>query len=85
MSPSNYLIKAKKKFGQNFLTDDNTIENIVRLVEPKATDYILEIGPGTGVVTEKFLDSGATVLAIEIDNDLVGYLKQRFAGSWPRT
>lgn len=60
-------VQPKKRFSQNFLIDGNIVEKIVReaLVEPG--DYILEIGPGPGILTEALVKRGADVVAVEID------------------
>ncbi|MAX65543.1 MAG: 16S rRNA methyltransferase, partial [Halobacteriovoraceae bacterium] len=49
-------IPIKKSWGQNFLIDPNTISNIIDLIDPRKEDIILEIGPGTGNLTEKILE-----------------------------
>jgi 16S rRNA (adenine1518-N6/adenine1519-N6)-dimethyltransferase len=65
---------AKKRLGQNFLKTPSVIERVVSLLDPKAGDTIVEIGPGHGALTLPLADSGATVWAVEFDRDLVGYL-----------
>ena len=65
--------------GQNFLASDKIAEQIVEAAELHAHDFVVEIGPGLGMVTEKILKTGAHVLAIEIDVRLASYLKDRFA------
>ena len=70
--------KAKKSLGQNFLTDPNYIERIARAVSPSRGDIVIEIGPGRGAITEKTLDSGATVIAVELDDRLIAPLNERF-------
>ncbi|HWP00797.1 MAG TPA: 16S rRNA (adenine(1518)-N(6)/adenine(1519)-N(6))-dimethyltransferase RsmA [Methylococcus sp.] len=70
----------KKRFGQNFLRDRRVIQDIVAAIRPKASDRILEIGPGEGVLTEGLLQSGAWLEVIELDRDLVAFLQSRFAG-----
>jgi 16S rRNA (adenine1518-N6/adenine1519-N6)-dimethyltransferase len=70
---------AKKSLGQNFLTDPNIIRKIVEAVRPSASDAIIEIGPGRGALTEKLVESGASVLAIELDRDLAKALSEQFA------
>lgn len=71
--------RARKRFGQHFLRDDHVIDRIVGLVGPVAGDRIIEIGPGEGVITVPLVDSGADVVAIEIDRDLAAALRRRFA------
>jgi len=70
---------AKKSLGQNFLTDFNIIKKIVDAVDPSAMDTIIEIGPGRGALTERLVGSGAEVIAIELDRNLVPYLRETFA------
>jgi 16S rRNA (adenine1518-N6/adenine1519-N6)-dimethyltransferase len=70
----------RKRFGQNFLRDRRVIQDIVAAIRPKASDRILEIGPGEGVLTEGLLQSGARLEVIELDRDLVALLQSRFAG-----
>ena len=74
--------KAKKRFGQNFLTDPSIKSHILSAGAPKPGDEIIEIGPGLGSLTEPILESGAKLTAIEIDRDLIDKLKQSF-GSHP--
>ncbi len=67
----------KKKFGQNFLQDNNIIKKIVNIAEPTEKDLIIEIGPGAGALTEVLLER-SNVLAYEIDKDLEEVLNSRF-------
>lgn len=73
-------IFAKKSFGQNFLIDDNILENIVSSSDVKESDLVIEIGPGLGNLTEYILNTGARVLAFEIDKDMIDILSDRFKG-----
>ncbi|HQM36591.1 MAG TPA: 16S rRNA (adenine(1518)-N(6)/adenine(1519)-N(6))-dimethyltransferase RsmA, partial [Candidatus Marinimicrobia bacterium] len=66
----------KKRLGQNFLIDPNILRKIVRVIEPQRDDIIVEIGPGKGALTRLLLESGAEIHAIELDPELVNYLKQ---------
>ncbi len=68
-----------KKLGQNFLVDENCLAALVRAAAPKAGEHILEIGPGTGVMTERLLAAGCIVTAVEFDTRLAGYLREHFA------
>ncbi|OGP12827.1 MAG: ribosomal RNA small subunit methyltransferase A [Deltaproteobacteria bacterium GWA2_54_12] len=70
--------RAKKKFGQHFLNDRNIIRKIVEAAGVKEGDLVLEIGPGTGMLTRELLDAGARVIAVEVDKDLIGLLQERF-------
>jgi 16S rRNA (adenine1518-N6/adenine1519-N6)-dimethyltransferase len=70
-----------KTLGQNFLHDRNLARWIVERAELSADDYVVEIGPGLGALTEFVLESGARALAIEKDQRLVEFLRKRFAGA----
>lgn len=69
-----------KSLGQNFLHDQNLARWIVQQAELSAADFVLEIGPGLGAITEPLLETGAQVLAIEKDGRLVDFLRAHFAG-----
>lgn len=70
--------KARKRFGQNFLIDHGIIRDIVRSVHPKKEDLIVEIGPGKGAITQLLADSCDNLSVIELDRDLVPWLKVKF-------
>lgn len=70
--------RARKRFGQNFLIDQGIIRDIVRSVHPKSADRIVEIGPGKGAITELLADQCEHLSVIELDRDLVPWLKVRF-------
>ena len=67
----------RKKWGQNFLVDNNLLDKIVSTVGPQVNDHILEIGPGGGVLSEKILPQVKEMLAIEIDPLLVDHLNKQ--------
>ena len=67
----------KKKFGQNFLTDKNILKKIVDLTDLNKNDLVIEVGPGSGNMTEVLL-SKTRVLAYEIDVELEEPLNERF-------
>ena len=67
----------RKKWGQNFLADRNLLEKIVRTIDPKKSDSILEIGPGEGALTELIYPIVKEMVAIEIDPILIEHLKNR--------
>ncbi|MDO8462305.1 MAG: rRNA adenine N-6-methyltransferase family protein, partial [Deltaproteobacteria bacterium] len=71
---------AKKSLGQHFLTQPTFAEKIVRLAQVASTDSVLEIGPGRGILTEALAKTGATVIAIEKDRELVPLLHEKFTG-----
>lgn len=66
---------ARKRFGQNFLQDQNIIQNIVQSITPKKEDHIIEIGPGLGALTQSLLPLIKHLDAIEIDRDLIPKLE----------
>ena len=72
-------IRLTKSLGQNFLHDANQLRRIVAAAELKASDKVLEIGPGLGPLTELLLAGAGEVLAIEKDRRLVDFLRQKFA------
>ncbi|NOT62166.1 MAG: 16S rRNA (adenine(1518)-N(6)/adenine(1519)-N(6))-dimethyltransferase RsmA [Acidobacteria bacterium] len=72
-------MKAKRRLGQNFLVDSSYQERIIRAVNPRADETIIEIGPGHGALTEHLVDSGARVIAIELDHELILPLRAAFA------
>ncbi|MDX1461254.1 MAG: 16S rRNA (adenine(1518)-N(6)/adenine(1519)-N(6))-dimethyltransferase RsmA [Xanthomonadales bacterium] len=67
---------ARKRFGQNFLVDTSVIDRICSAMAPNDGELIVEIGPGQGAMTRPLLESGAEVLAVEIDRDLASALQQ---------
>jgi len=71
-------IRAKKSFGQHFLTDQHVVRKIVEAAEIVPRQWILEIGPGTGVLTRALVDAGANVAAVEADHDLIHPLREQF-------
>ncbi|HNR21078.1 MAG TPA: 16S rRNA (adenine(1518)-N(6)/adenine(1519)-N(6))-dimethyltransferase RsmA [Bacteroidia bacterium] len=72
-------VKPKKHLGQHFLTDLNTAKKIADALLLR-TNNILEIGPGTGVLTQFLIDKNCNLKLIEIDGESVNYLKKNFAG-----
>ncbi len=73
------LPKAKKRFGQNFLQDQNIIRKILHKISPTPKDIFVEIGPGTGAITEPLLNACKVLHAIEIDQDLYPILEEKFS------
>src|SRR5437660_11147542 len=72
-------VSPVKSLGQNFLHDRNLARWIVDQAKIATGDYVVEIGPGLGALTEFALDKGAHVVAIEKDKRLVEFLRKRFA------
>ncbi len=70
--------KARKRFGQNFLHDANIISKIVRAINPKEGQNLVEIGPGMGAITEPVLEAAGALNVVEIDRDLIPRLRTQF-------
>lgn len=73
-----YNLDFKKKFGQNFLTSEEILDEVISKANISKDDIILEIGPGIGTLTAKLLETGAEVISVEVDLELVKPLKDRF-------
>lgn len=73
-----HLPRAKKRLGQNFLVDARVVERIVKAVEPRAGETIIEIGAGRGALTSRLLESAGRLVAIEFDRELVAVLREHF-------
>ena len=72
------MVKAKKRLGQHFLTDENIAEKIVKALSGKGFTYVLEVGPGMGVLTKYLLAKPEHLLLAEIDEESISYLKQTY-------
>jgi 16S rRNA (adenine1518-N6/adenine1519-N6)-dimethyltransferase len=72
-------LHPQKRFGQNFLVDGNLLRKIVQAADVQPTDVVLEVGPGTGSLTEELLSRAGHVVAVEIDRGLQALCFQRFA------
>lgn len=70
--------QPRKRFGQNFLHDESIIDKIIQAISAKATDTIVEIGPGQGALTDALVDKAKHITLIEIDRDLVKQLHKRY-------
>jgi 16S rRNA (adenine1518-N6/adenine1519-N6)-dimethyltransferase len=70
--------QARKRFGQNFLTDESVVESIVRAVAPARDDVVVEIGPGLSALTRPLLERLDHLTAVEIDRDLAARLRKQF-------
>ncbi|MBT8087802.1 MAG: 16S rRNA (adenine(1518)-N(6)/adenine(1519)-N(6))-dimethyltransferase RsmA [Gammaproteobacteria bacterium] len=71
--------RARKRFGQHFLTDPGVIDAIVRAIHPAKDDVIVEIGPGRGAITDKLARRAGHLHAVELDRDLAALLRKRFS------
>lgn len=76
-----YGLSPLHRLGQNFLHDHNILQKLVDASGVVEGDLVLEIGPGTGTLTETLLSRGCTVVACELDRGLVGLLQDRFANA----
>ncbi len=74
-----YEIKPKKYLGQNFLANKFVLRNIIKIAQVSHGDTVVEIGPGTGALTEYLLQAGADVIAIEKDKLLFSLLEEKFS------
>ncbi len=70
-----YGFAFQKKFGQNFLIDSNVVEKIVREAGVTKDDFVLEIGPGIGTMTQVLCENAREVAAVEIDKNLIPILE----------
>lgn len=70
-----YSFVFQKKYGQNFLIDTHVLEKIVQAAEITKEDFVLEIGPGIGTLTQYLCESAREVVAVEIDKNLIPVLK----------
>lgn len=69
---------VRKRFGQNFLTNKNILDELIFKLNLSQDDFVLEIGPGHGAMTEMMVDKVKHLTAVEIDRDLVGELTEKF-------
>lgn len=74
-----FHITAQKKYGQNFLTDEGILDEIVEAADISDTDTVVEIGPGLGTLTRRLSAAAGNVIAVEIDNALIPVLKETLA------
>jgi len=72
-------VRARKRFGQHFLVDEQVLDAIVRSVAPRSSDRMLEIGPGRGALTQLLCGELDELHAVELDRDLIDSLERRFA------
>jgi 16S rRNA (adenine1518-N6/adenine1519-N6)-dimethyltransferase len=73
--------RTRRRFGQHWLVDEGVLDRIVAAAELQPGERVLEVGPGRGALSERLLASPlASLLAVELDRDLVTGLRQRFGG-----
>src|SRR3954468_14157995 len=71
--------QPRHRFGQNFMIDQNLVRVIADAANLAGGELVIEVGPGTGTLTEEILSRGAELVAVEIDRDLAKLLRERFA------
>ncbi len=81
MSDGVFRARAKKRFGQHFLSDVNILNKIADAAEIDPNETVLEVGPGLGTLTAVLAERAARVVAVEVDRDLIADLRERFADS----
>ena len=75
-----YGFTFQKKFGQNFLIDTHVLDKIIRAAEITEDDFVLEIGPGIGTMTQYLAQAAGKVIAVEIDKNLIPILEDTLSG-----
>lgn len=75
-----YNFSFQKKFGQNFLIDTHVLDKIIRSAEITKDDFVLEIGPGIGTMTQYLACAAREVVAVEIDKALIPILEDTLSG-----
>jgi len=73
--------RPMQRFGQNFMIDANLVRIVAEAGQIRAEDLVIEVGPGTGTLTEELLAGGANVLAVEIDRGLAEILRGKFGST----
>lgn len=69
---------AKKRFGQNFLTDQGVIASLVEAISPKRGDLMVEIGPGLGALTKPLLQRLNLLHVVEVDRDIIAWMQKEY-------
>jgi 16S rRNA (adenine1518-N6/adenine1519-N6)-dimethyltransferase len=72
--------RARKRFGQHFLTDPGVVDAILRSVHATKDDVVVEIGPGQGAITASLAESAGHLHAIELDRNLAARLRRQYKG-----
>ena len=70
---------AKKRFGQNFLTDQSVIASLIEAISPQANDLMVEIGPGLGALTKPLLQNLNLLHVVEVDRDIISWMQKEYA------
>lgn len=71
-------LRAKKSLGQNFLVDENVAAGVVRALDPRADETVIEIGAGRGALTARLVPTVGRLVAVEFDRELVPVLREHF-------
>jgi 16S rRNA (adenine1518-N6/adenine1519-N6)-dimethyltransferase len=79
---SDHGLSPRRTLGQNFVVDPNTVRRIARLADTKAGDLVVEIGAGLGSLTAALAETGANVVAVEVDRGIVPVLREQMV-AWP--
>ncbi len=77
-SPSDRGVRAKKHLGQHFLKDEVVAEKIANTLNLDGYSKVLEIGPGTGVLTKYLLEKDIELVAMDVDRDSISYLEANY-------
>ena len=72
---------AKKRFGQNFLTDQSIIASLVEAISPKPDDLMVEIGPGLGALTKPLLQKLNMLHVVEVDRDIIAWMQKEYVNN----
>lgn len=78
-------LSPRKALGQNFLIDANLIRKLITAANVQSGDLVLEVGPGTGALTDELLAHGCRVIACELDRGLAALLRTRLTAAFPST
>ncbi len=73
-------MRPRHRFGQNFMVEPSLVRIIADAGDIKTGEHVIEVGPGTGTLTDELLERGAHVLAVEIDRDLAAAARERYDG-----
>ncbi|MEI8321903.1 MAG: 16S rRNA (adenine(1518)-N(6)/adenine(1519)-N(6))-dimethyltransferase RsmA [Actinomycetes bacterium] len=73
-------LAPQRSLGQNFVVDPNTVRKIARIADVRSGDIVLEIGAGLGSLTAALAETGAQVIAVEVDRGIVPVLREQMAG-----
>ena len=73
-----YKISINKNLGQNFLINEEVVNNIIKAAEITSEDFVIEIGPGLGTLTESLIQKAGKVVSIELDSRMIKILNERF-------